>query len=493
MKIERIMMIRPGMRFSHIAFGPPLGFLYLISLLREHFPGRFEIEFIHQALLDLSRDELKDRMKKFDPDLVCLSAMSLEHKETAEAARISKDLKPERPVILGGPHATIFYDLVLRESMVDVAVIGEGELTFIELLTRLLNDEPLDNVKGIAFLSDPSDRSSSDIVLTGPREFIEDLDSIPLPAWDMVEFNRYSRETSMNAFVHSIPWAIIFTTRACPFQCAYCHNIFGKKIRKRSVENVMEEIELLTGRYGIRELHIVDDIFNLDLPRAKRICDEIIERGIQVKIAFPNGLRGDMMDKELIGKLKRAGCYCITYAVETASPRLQKAIRKNLDLDKVKQAITWTDQEGLIPQAFFMLGFPGETLEEMEMTIRYALESRILRPWVFTVVVYPRTGLLDLAQKAYPDFDFSDWDHFDFDYWAENTLYGRAEGVDLFSIQRRAYIRFFLRPRVILKILWRFPKNKFMLRGFYWGARWTLMFPFRLEKLIREAGIKRRT
>ncbi len=480
MKIERIMMIRPGTRYSYIGFAQPLGFLYMISLLRRDFPGRFEIDLVEQALYNLSFEQIRNRMKEFEPDMVCISAMSVEQKEAAEVARISKELAPSRPVILGGPHATIFYDRVLKDTMVDVAVIGEGERTFLEILSRFENNEPLDDVKGIAFMRD------GNMVVTPDREFIENLDSIPLPAWDMVDFKRYSRETSMNAFCHSTPWAILFTTRACPFHCAYCHNIFGKKIRKRSVENVIEEIEILTGRYGVKELHIVDDIFNLDLPRAKRICDEIVERGIKVKIAFPNGLRGDMMDRELIKKLKAAGCYTITYAVETASPRLQKAIKKNLNLDKVKQAIVWTDEEGIIPQAFFMLGFPCETPEEIESTIRYAFDSKLLRPWFFTVVVYPRTGLLDLARKAYPDFDFSGWDEFDFDYWAENSLYGKATGVDLFKVQRRAYVRFFLRPRIVLKILWRFPKNRFMFRGIYWGIRWIFVVPFRLEKMIRE-------
>jgi anaerobic magnesium-protoporphyrin IX monomethyl ester cyclase len=480
MKIDRIMMIRPGIRYSHSAFAQPLGFLYMISLLREHFPGRFEIDLVEQALYDLSFDQMRERIRNFDPDIVGFSAMSMEAKEMAELAKIVKELKPSCPTILGGPHASVFYDYVLKDTNIDYVVIGEGERTFLELLPRLENDEPLDDVKGIAFKQD------GDMVVTPAREFIENLDSIPLPAWDMVDFKRYGRETSMNTFCHSTPWAILFTTRACPFRCAYCHNIFGKKVRKRSVENVMEEIEILTVRYGVKELHIVDDIFNIDLPRAKRICDEIVERGIKVKLAFPNGLRGDMMDRELIKKLKAAGCYAVTYAVETASPRLQKAIRKNLNLDKVKQTIAWTDEEGIIPQGFFMIGFPGETLKEIESTIMYAFDSKLLRPWFFTVVVYPRTGLADLAKQAYPDFDFSDWDDFNYDYWAEHTLYGKATGVDLFKIQRRAYMRFFLRPRIILKILWLFPKNKFIIRGIYWSIRWIFVIPFRLESMIRE-------
>jgi anaerobic magnesium-protoporphyrin IX monomethyl ester cyclase len=482
MKIERVMLIRPGVRFSRPGFAQPLGLLYLISLLRKQFPDKFEIDLVEQALYDLSFDQMRERIRNFDPDLVGFSAMSVEANEMAELARIVKELKPSCPTILGGPHASVFYDYVLKDTNIDYVVIGEGERTFLELLPRLENDEPLDDVKGLAFKRD----GDGDMVVTPAREFIENLDSIPLPAWDLVDFQRYSVQISMNAFCHSTPWAIIFTTRACPFQCAYCHNIFGKKVRKRSVENVMEEIEILTGRYGVKELHIVDDIFNIDLPRAKRICDEIVERGIKVKLAFPNGLRGDMMDRELIKKLKAAGCYAITYAVETASPRLQKAIRKNLNLDKVKQAIAWTDEEGIIPQGFFMLGFPGETIKEMNMTVKYALESKLLRAWFFEVVVYPRTGLFEMAQKIYPDLDFSNWEMFELRYWAEKVqFYTRATGVDLFKIVRNAYRRFLLRPKTNIKIIWRFPKNIFLFRGMYWGLRSVFISLYRFERIFR--------
>ncbi len=480
MKINRIMFIRPGVRFSRPGFAQPLGLLYLISLLRENFQGKFEIDLVEQALYDLSFDQMRERIRNFDPDIVGFSAMSMEANEMAELASIVKELKPECPTILGGPHASVFYDYVLKDTNIDYVVIGEGERTFLEILPRLENDEPLDDVKGIAFMRD------GNIVVTPEREFIENLDSIPFPAWDLVDFKRYSVQISMNAFCHSTPWAIIFTTRACPFHCAYCHNIFGKRVRKRSVENVMEEIEILTGRYGVKELHIVDDIFNLDLPRAKRICDEIVERGIKVKIAFPNGLRGDMMDRELIKKLKAAGCYTITYAVETASPRLQRVIRKNLNLDKVKQTIAWTYDEGLIPQAFIMMGFPGETVEEMNMTVKYAIESKLLRAWFFEVVVYPRTGLFEIAKEAYPDFDFSDWEMFKLRYWEEESaFYTRATGVDLFKIVRNAYRRFFLRPKIIIRIIWRFPKNMFMLRGMYWGLRAVFISFYRVERIFR--------
>jgi len=479
MKIQRIMLIRPGARFSRMVFSQPLGLLYLVSVLRRDFPGEFEIELVEQALDDLNLDQMRARIQRFDPDLIGFSCLSVEADEMQRVASVAKALKPECITVLGGPHATVFFDYALNDPNLDLVVLNEGEITFPELLRALREDRPLDEVAGIAFMREGR------LVQTPPRDYVPELDSIPLPAWDLINFNRYAVQMSMNAYSHSPPTAVFCTSRACPYQCIYCHNIFGKKVRYRSVENVMAEIELLTKTYGVRELHIVDDIFNLDLERAKRICDEIVARGIQVKIAFPNGLRGDRMDRELIRKLKQAGCYAITYAVETASPRLQKLIKKNLNLDKVRQAIAWTYEEGMIPQAFLMLGFPGETLEEMKMTVDYTVNSKLLRAIFFTVVIYPRTGLYELARQEYPHFDFSRWNMFDMRYYSETPFYTKATGIDLFKIQRNAYRRFFFRPQTLAVFLWRFPKNLFLLRGIYWGLRAVFISLFKIEPVFR--------
>jgi len=476
------MLIRPGIRFPRKRFAQPLGLLYLVSVLRQNFPGQFEIDLVEQALYKLDFKQIKERIKKFNPDLVGFSCLSQEADEMAKISHIVKELKPECLTVLGGPHASVFYDCVLEKNNIDIVVIGEGERTFPELLKKLLSGEPIEQVRGIAF------KRKDRIILTPPQKPIEDLDSLPFPAWDLIDFQDYSWMISTNAYCHSVPWAVIFTSRGCPYQCAYCHNIFGKRTRFRSPENVISEIELLVNKYGVKEIHIVDDVFNLDILRAKKICDLIIERKIKIKIAFPNGLRGDIMDKELIGKLKQAGCYAIGYAVETASPRLQKLINKNLDFDKIRQVISWTADEKIITQGYFMLGFPGETREEMEMTINYALKSRFLIAFFSLVAVYPRTHLMEIAKKAYPDFDFDKWndklDMANFHYFTEEPFYKKATGLDSFKIQHSAHRRFYFRPRQIFLILLRFPKNFFLIRGIWWVLRNSFISLYKFEKSV---------
>jgi radical SAM superfamily enzyme YgiQ (UPF0313 family) len=464
---KRIMMIRPGKRFPRLNFAQPLGLLSLISMLRKHFPDTFDVRLVEQALYGLSNKQVGDLMAEFKPDLICFSCLTVEADALRELTILSKALFPKVPIWIGGPHASVFYDRELATGRVDAACIGEGELTFVEMIQAWLDSKPMDDIAGLAIVQD------GEISFPRPRPPLEDLDMLPLPAWDLVDFRQCSKQNSFNGFVHAWPWACVLSTRGCPYHCAYCHKLFGKKLHKRSVDHVLNEIDLLVNKYGVREIHIVDDIFNLDLERAKQICDEIVARKLNIKIAFPNGLRGDRMDLELIHKLKAAGCYSITYAIETATPRIQKELRKFLKLDKVKESIARSDEAGIITTGFAMIGFPGETVEEINATIDYALDSRLLRCFFFTVVVYPRTDLFKLAQKAYPELNLEDSDFFEgddyfkFNYFYNKPLYSVATGIDLNRIQRRAYRSFYLRPSLVFKTLIRYPKNRWLFYGAY--------------------------
>ena len=465
MTIRRIQLIKPGTFFAEMGIGPPLGILSLAAVLRERYRSDIELDIVQQVVDGLDFDQLERRIQLFKPDLVGFSVLSAEARDLHRAAQIARRTAPDAVIVVGGPHASVFYDKVLEDKNIDFVVIGEGEETLVELIDRLNRGGSTEDLLGLACRDEDGKP-----VFTGPRPPIQDLDSLPMLAWDLIDLGAYRKWFSMNLFNKRFPYAYVFSTRGCPYRCVYCHNIFGKKLRRRSPERVVDEIEYLAVSQGVKELLIVDDCFNLDLNHAKKVCDLIVERGIDVSIAFPNGLRADIMDRELIRKLKAAGCYTITYAVETATPRLQKLIRKNLDIQKTSEVIRWTDEEGIIVQAFFMLGFQGETPEEMEQTIRFALDHPILKAWFFTVVVYPRMALTDLAREAYPQLDIN-WDQGSYFYFDEITFYQQATGVDLWKLARKAAIRFYSRPKTMAAILTRFPKNRTLARSFYWGAR----------------------
>jgi len=268
--------------------------------------------------------------------------------------------------------------------------------------------------------------------------------------------------------------------------------VFGKKFRAMSPGRVVRQIRRLVDDHGVKEIHFIDDIFNWDLDRAKEICRRIISEGIRIKIAFPNAIRGDRMDSELIELLAKAGCYAMTFAVETASHRLQKLLRKNADLDKIDWAIGKAYDEGIIPMGFFMLGFPTETREEMEETIRFACRPKMLKAAFFTVVPFPRTKLFDLFRETYSnEFNLSEYDLGNMIYFSPEPFYRRVTGINLRAVVRSAYRRFYLDPRRLIQIFLRFPWNRRLLRGMYHGFR-NIWMVGRIIELIRARITRRR-
>lgn len=463
---QRVLLIRasylPGRMGRFL--DPPLGVLTLAAMLRRDRPNDVEFRVLDSGLERFTARDVGKAISEYNPDVVGISALSLEaiylHRLAAEAKRVNPNIR----VVVGGPHATCFYDQVLGDANVDYAVVGEGEHTLLELLDALREGAvPSPRMPGLA------QRSDGKIIFGGSRSFEEDLDSLPMPAWDLVDFKRYSRFYSMNSFIARNPHASIFTSRACPYKCAYCHSIFGKQFRAQSPERTLDEIELLSRKFGVAELQIYDDVFNFNRDRVIAISDGLLKRGINMKFSFPNGVRGDIMTHDMIKALSRMGAYSITYAVETASPRIQRLIHKNLNLDKMLEVVEWTYDEGIIPCGFHMFGFPTETREEIEQTIQYASRSKMLRALFFMVVPFPRTDLYKLARETYPNYDFS----YDFSpkmyYYSQHNYFTDVTGIDLEALTRRAWWEFYIKPWRMKDILKRFPKNWSLLRAIYAG------------------------
>jgi anaerobic magnesium-protoporphyrin IX monomethyl ester cyclase len=373
---------------------PPLGVLHLASSIRSAEAFRdHRLQVVDFAYQGLDHAEYAALLGRLAPTHVLFSSLDSEYPLFRELCRLSREHAPRSHLVAGGSLATNYHEDVVRRRLVDVAVRGEGEVTIVELLTALDADAPLHDVKGISF------REDGKVVSTPPRDPIEDLDSIPWPAWDLVDLRGYSRVPNWNGELSGKYYAPIMTTRGCAFNCVYCHNLFGRRIRPRSVENVLAEIQMLYLEHGIREIHFIDDFFNYRLDRVQQICRGIVERGLKLKISFPNGLRADRMDMETLRWLKKAGTYKINYAVETASPRLQKLIRKNLDLDRARHWIEETSRLGIITFGFFMFGFPTETGEEMELTGAFARDSRLDTAKFLKVTVFHNTALEALSPR----------------------------------------------------------------------------------------------
>ena len=439
------------------SFYPHLGMLYLASALREWTNLKPEIELLDMRTLEMTIPQVMTELKKRPPDIIGLGAKTCE----AQVARaLSKEIKKWNPdvlVVIGGAHSSTFPDSIMKDSGIDVAVIGEGEKTLVEIVEKFAAGEPLAGIDGTLT------RVNGELVMGAVRPYIEDVDSIPFPAWDLMDIDLFSRVVIPGFFLARKRMMIVFSSRACPYECSYCHQIFGKKFRPRSAENVLQELEILYHKYGVQEFHFIDDVFNLQKERVHAICDGILERKMDVSIVFPNGLRADILDRDTVAKLRKAGTYCLYFGVESGSPRILKLINRKQNLDKIKQVVRWCDEEGMITGGFIMMGFPSETREELESTSRFILDNPFTRMGISQVTALPGTKLHKITQDIYPHIDL---DKDSGRYFSDNSWFEQATGIKVTNYIKKTVLKFYLNPIRMWKLFWRVPQKRFLLRGF---------------------------
>ncbi len=438
----KILLVKSGnLNTRAIGMTPPLGLMYVASYVREARGDEvriFDIRFYKQPLKEIYRI-----ISEFEPDIVGISALTLEAPALYQIASFVKTVS-DIPVIAGGPHATSAPEEVLKNKDIDIAVIGEGEITFKELLDNLSKGEGIEQIMGIAY------RRGNDIVLNHPREYIDNLDKLPYPAWDLIELRKYADNPSMSIIGYG-RYMVVLTSRGCPFHCTYCHNIMGKGFRARSVENVLEEMGVLIRKHHINDFEIIDDISNFDKERFKQIMRGIIRNGWKVTLSFPNGVRTDLLDEEAVHLMRQAGAAEISIAVETASPRLQRMVKKNLNLERVRHIIDVCVEEGLFVRGFFMLGFPTETEEEIKATIDFACKSRMHGALFFLVNPFGGTELSKqmASMGKMPSLLKSE----DFDYHAMPFNASNVPDKKLHRLYSTAWMRFYFNPIRIFRIL----------------------------------------
>lgn len=450
----------------------PLGILYIASVLREagHQVRLFDAGELYNP------EPFREALRAFRPSVVGLSAITIEARVMEQMARVCREELPETPIIVGGPHATAYPARCALNPDIDFVVLGEGEITALDLV-RALTQGGLDpkSVAGVAYCG-----NDGKAVFTPAREPIADVDSIPFPAWDLMDFDLQARTRSMSS-LGSRRHMLLFTSRGCPFKCIYCHEVQGKKFRARSPENVVKEMHELKTRWGINDFEVVDDIFNFDRTRMLDILDRIVASKQDPALHFPNALRTDMLDEGQIKALRRAGTFFLCAAVETASPRLQKLTMKHLKVDKVEENIRIAVREGMYVRGFFMLGFPTETLSEARSTVDFALRSHLHEALFFIVTPFAGTALYELYQETMRERGLLQVDPQDTGYHNAQYNLSAMSDADLFGLQRQAFRRFFLSPRRALRIAMRHP-----------AKLETLKYGFRtLLKMLPHPGTRR--
>jgi len=420
----------------------PLGLIQLAAVVRQ-FREDADIRVLDLRLDDLELTALASYVADFDPHFVGFRTVSRDSHFMNERVKVVRQALPGAILVGGGPHVTACGARAMEEAPFDYAVFGEGEETLRELLEHLHRGGEAGKIQGLIY----RDRDGK-ICRNEPRGPILELENLPMPLWELLDHERYFAmmdypqiPAHFNACRSLVS---IFTSRGCPYHCTFCHNIFGKRFRARKASHVVDEIEYLMNRFGIRQFDIRDDIFNLDRARVLEICDLIRKRELDIRISFPNGVRGDLMDEELVLALKSAGMFSCIYAIETGSPRLQKMTKKNIDLQKLRRMIHFTSSEDIVTKAFVMLGFPTETREEMAMTVDFALDSAI--DFIIAHTVNPFEGTEVAEQVSARGIDVKALRD-NFDYLHVNFSVSEVSAQELEEIKNNLFIRFFTSGR----------------------------------------------
>ncbi len=340
----------------------PLGLGYIASVLRD---DGHDIKVIDANALKLSEDEIEKIINTFTFDVVGITGLITQFKQVQRYASIIKKTS-NATVILGGGLASAAPEVVLSKTNVDIVVIGEGEKTASELFQAIKNGISLENMKGICFKKDGK------LFRTEEQKGIEDVTSLPFPAWDLFPMDRYF--TSVMCMPNRR--ISIITSRGCPYHCTFCfHGIFGHRFRARTAENVAEEIELLSKRYGVRGINFEDDTFILDRQRVYEICDLLIKKNL--KLIWTCNSRIDFIDNDLLNKMKSAGCVHIAYGIESGSQKILNNIGKGIEVTKARKIVKLTWETGIVPHGFMMLGIPGETRQTIRESINFCKEAGI--------------------------------------------------------------------------------------------------------------------
>ena len=276
--------------------------------------------------------KIREHLHQCDPDVVGVSSMYTQcFSDAHHFARLAHEECPNATVVFGGAHATTLPDIVLKDPNVDIVVMGEGEVTFVELLDRIAHGQDYSSVEGIAY------RKNGAAVIGLPRPPIEDLDSLSFPAWDLLDrdIEAIKADHGKNRYLMRRPIGFLQSSRGCPHNCYFCSfiKIFGRAWRGRSATNVVDEMEMLIKKYGYREIHFIDDNCSVSKARMLAICDGIIERKLDVKIATPSGIAINTLDIQVLSRMKKAGFYRLCFGIETGDPVSQKLIDKRVNLD----------------------------------------------------------------------------------------------------------------------------------------------------------------
>jgi anaerobic magnesium-protoporphyrin IX monomethyl ester cyclase len=397
MKVQFI--VPPGgyfaRRWSKGSSMPPLGLLYLGAILER---GGHDVRILPADILGSSWRDVKQEIQDFEPDIIGSSCLTENRFQSFKLIRLCKKVQPLALTVLGGPHASMAAeDTLTHLPELDAVVRGEGEITVGEICKAIdsgRGKDFLDKTTGVSY-------NMNGKIQTNPsRPPIQDLDSLPFPAFHLIPLEKYNFFMDVPGW-GKLPAVNMITSRGCPHQCNFCATPvhWGHRVRKRSAQNIVTEIEYLVKKYGVRVIYFCDDTFNASPRRVEEICELLL--GKKLNVFWKCDVRIDLMAKPLLRLMKEAGLFHLSFGLEAGAQRVRtEIVNKPIDIDSFHRLIQWCHELNIIPNAFFILSHPTETREEAEKTIRIIEEyGDRIESSIALLHIYPGTPLEKRARK----------------------------------------------------------------------------------------------
>ncbi|MEI6058803.1 MAG: radical SAM protein, partial [archaeon] len=436
----RILLINPSSRRK---FGGsekvssiihPLGLAYLAAVVRKEGYG---VKILDAEALDLTDDEILKAIESYNPSVIGLGVKTPSINMVFGLCSRIKENFPDKIIVLGGPHPTALPNESIENDAVDFVVMGEGEFSFLDLVRELEKKKKnFSKIQSLVF------KERRKVIINPRRAPIKDLDSLPYPAYDLLPLDRYkSADSRHEKFVS------ILTSRGCPGQCLYCNKqVFGSCVVVRSAKSLIEEVEFLIKKYGFKEFHIVDDLFTINKKRVIEFCELLIKKKIKIIWKCGNGVRVGTVDLELLQAMKSAGCYSISYGVESGNQEILNKMKKGQTLEQVEKAVSLTKRVGIECVCFFMFGNIGENEKTMRETIAFAKK---LDPdfALFSIMVpYPATEVRRIIEKEGKIFE-TNWDNYDHVAGKAVFEHGEIKRALVERMYKQAFKEFYFRPK----------------------------------------------
>ena len=418
----------------------PLGLLYIGAMLER--TGEV-VRVLDAAAEKLDIPETVQRVRDFAPDVVGIGSTTVVFESARELAQALKAVLPEVPLVLGGYHVSLLPKEAMSEPAFDVGVIHEGEHTMLELLEHYRGERELSDIEGIVY----RDKSGS-VQFTAHRTEFRKLDDLPYPARHLLPADQYK---PVPVDEHAMPKFAMVTSRGCPHACGFCQKA-NSGYRSRSAEAVVDEMEHLVRDFGARDIAIVDSLFCANKKRVMKVCEEIQRRG--VKVSWTCSSRVEVVDLEMLQAMKDAGCWRTRFGVESGSDRVLDFISKGITKEKIRNAITWADQVGLRPKAFFMVGHLPDTPDTIRETIEFAKSIPLHDVTVQINTLLPKTPQMEVWER-----EGEKWGRVinrttdEKSFWEPTYVPWGMESEDLIRFHRQFYREFYFRPEILARHL----------------------------------------